>query len=81
MFSLFKYIDVNIVADPINAGKNCVWFTIPIAATEEIDEESGKTVNKYEYLFFPSSASDGEFVSFKVLDSLYYPSFNYGYMT
>ena len=78
MFSEFKYIDVNLTTDPVNPGKTCVWFTIPIAVRNELNEKTGEEVKKYDYMFFPSTAIDEYDITFRTLDAPYYPQAYYG---
>lgn len=78
MFSDFKNIDVNLTSLTDTQMSPCVWFTILVAVHEELGSEDKEPKYKYEYVFFPHTASKEEDIVFRTLDAPYYPNLHYG---
>ena len=77
MFSDLKNIDVNLTN---TSDENTeVWFSKLVAIYQQYDEVRGVNIYKYEHMFFPHSAKDGDEVIFRLLDTPYYGNVHYGY--
>jgi hypothetical protein len=76
MFSLFKYIDVNLNKDIASTNEHArqVWFTIPLNIEDDGVDADGQVKYKYSYMSFPCNAVVGEDDS--ILVYYYYLPYN-----
>lgn len=79
MFTDLSFIDKNFAMDitkELTEAESCFWFTLPLAVYRMVGEDS--EYNVYEYLSFPTTATDEEHLRFFSVSQPYF--WNYDYM-